>query len=159
MTANASSHWKKIGAEFLAIFAGVVLGLLANSWRQTRQDRVQESFALHEMVADLQADSAELAAVDQRARQWDSAGLWVARHRGVAVPGDSAVTAVGPLFHIYVYRPQRAAYVGLRDAAELGLVRDRALRRQVVDYFETQQAYVVRKANAALLKAIREDIR
>ena len=141
-TVSTSSHWKKIGAEFLAIFAGVVLGLLANSWRQAHEDRVQESFALQEMVADLQADSAELAAIDRRARQWDSAGLWVARHRGVAVPGDSAVKAVAPLFHTFVYRPQRAAYVGLRDAAELGLVRDRALRRQVVDYFETQQAYV-----------------
>lgn len=60
----------------------------------------------------------------------------------MAVPEDSAVKAVAPLFHIYVYRPQRAAYVGLRDAAELDLIRDRALRRQVVDYFETQQPYV-----------------
>jgi hypothetical protein len=30
-TVSTSSHWKKIGAEFLAIFAGVVLGLLADN--------------------------------------------------------------------------------------------------------------------------------
>jgi len=142
MTANMSSHWKRVVAEFLAIFAGVVLGLLADDWRGTRQDKERESFALEEILADLQGDSAELASVERRARLWDTAGLWVAKHRGVSLSPDSAVKAVRPLAFYTVYRPQRAAYVGLRDAAELDLIRDQVLRRQIVDYFETQQPYI-----------------
>ncbi len=138
---RAPSHWKRILAEFLAIFAGVVLGLLADDWREARQDRERESFALQEILADLKGDSAELASFDRQARDWNSAGLWVAKHRGVSVPADSVVNAIRPVYFTYVYRPQHAAYVGLRDAGELDLIRDRALRRQLVDYFETQQPY------------------
>lgn len=145
-----SIPWQRLTAEFLVIFAGVVLGLLADDWRQDREDRDRERIALAEILADLEQDSVTLAAMGRRAEAWNEAGLWVTRNQGASINPDSAVARIRPVFRFTVFRPQRAAFVGLRDSAELDLIRSRELRRLIVEYYESTQPYIEALATGAM---------
>ena len=173
MTVNASSHWKKIVAEFLAIFTGVVLGLLANNWRQTRQDRVQESFALQEIVSDLQADSAELDLIRNRALRRQVVDYFETQqpyvesvYQMVNESFSEAEVATRPYFRLRVPPDARS----LRDHTSFELLRPWAEASNDQEFTaaiiwlgvggatEVLRFQPVRKANAALLTAIREDL-
>lgn len=138
-----SIPWKRLTAEFLVIFAGVSLSLLADDWRQNRVERRQEQAILEEVRADLVGDSLRLAALAARLRSWDRAALWTIQHASLPIDSDSALSAIWPLFGLALYQPQRAGYLGARESGSLSLIRDPALRRQIVEYHERWQVLTV----------------
>ena len=142
--------WRRVLAEFIAIFAGVFMGLFADQWWQDRADRSREIGALQDMLAELQEDADDLERISQRAHAWSESGLWMVQHRGADLPPDSVWAALSPLFFRDSYDPRSAAYTSLRDAGQLALISDPALRRQVVEYFETGQAGAYRHYLRAL---------
>lgn len=45
-----------------------------------------------------------------------------------------------------LYQPVASAYVGLKQGGELALVRDQAMRREIVNYYEVRQPYMLQFA-------------
>lgn len=163
MSKIAGIPWQRALAEFIVIFAGITFSLLADDWRRSREDAQRERSALSEIVSDLLADSIALAPKLERVRAWDQTALWVQRSAGnTDLPADSVGLWIQPLFHIHSYQPVQSAYVGLRAAGDLDLVRNDQIRRLIVQYYEVRQPYMVQfnefgvSAYNALLDATRE---
>ena len=140
---NRRIHWPRVLAEFFAILAGVTLALLADDWREYRNDRVDEGLALEEIAADLEADSVHLALLFEKAQATDQSVLWLLRHLEEDLPEDSVMARYAPLHYFRSYAPVRSGYDGLMDSGRLPIIRDHSLRRQIVDYDEVEQPSTV----------------
>jgi hypothetical protein len=135
--------WKRVIAEFLAIFAGVTLSLFAEDWRQGREDRQREAEFLAEISQDLARDSTELGSLLAQMESWDAASLWVNRNaRQSSMPRDSVFRYLRRFGIISFYQPVRSGYVSIRDAGLLHLLNDGDVRRGIVDYYEVRQPYI-----------------
>lgn len=144
MSKIAGVPWQRAIAEFLIIFAGITISLLADDWRQSRFDARRERSALTEMLADLEADSAELAPKLRRLQAWDQAALWTQGNVGrTDLEEDSVVASILQLFLIHHYQPVRSTYEGLRAGGDLDLVRDDGVRRLMVQYYELNQSKMI----------------
>ena len=136
--------WARVTAEFLAIFAGVTLSLLADDWRSGREERGQEVALLSSLHSDLEAEKAELENLLSRMETWDSAGAFLHRRLGgPPVSPDSVDSRFRPVIFYNTYRPVSAAYVNLKEGGQLPLVRDSELRAQITGYYEVQQDYMI----------------
>lgn len=135
--------WGRVAAEFLAIFAGITLSLMADDWRQGREEARRESDFLAEIAEDLARDSAELTSLLLQMKSWDAASLWVNRNaERTAIPSDSIFQHLRRFGILSFYQPVRSGYLGLRDAGLLHLLSDPEVRRGIVDYYEVDQPYV-----------------
>jgi hypothetical protein len=126
--------------EFVVVLVGLTLALFFVDWREDRSD---ESVALQEILADLEADSVELAIQFRNSRRSEEAVLWVLRNRDSELPGDSIFTRTQILNYGTSYELVNAGYHGLRETGRLGIIRDWELRRQLVYYFEVTQPYMM----------------
>jgi hypothetical protein len=124
-------------AEFVAIFSGVLLGLLADDWRQLRQEDADAEEALQLILEDLTNDSIELASLRPPLARHVSWTSWLQEHWTREVP---AMDSVGLAFRAYGFAnsPQlrASAFSSLKDGDRLGLIRDGGLRAQIVEYYE-----------------------
>ncbi|MGD2123611.1 MAG: hypothetical protein PVJ76_17800 [Gemmatimonadota bacterium] len=134
--------WARAGAEFIAILAGVTVALLADDWRQYRNDREEEQVALQEIHNDLAADSVALNKMRQLAQAQTEAAFWAQENFERDLPADSALQGIEPLGFLELYQPPKSGYVGLRDSGRLALVLNGDLRRRIVTYYESTQTYI-----------------
>lgn len=135
--------WVRLVAEFLVIFVGITLSLLADDWRQSRRDLAAERRALGELLVDLDADSVSLEAVRSTMSVHDSAAMWLYQRigrSGLAV--DSLDLRLRQIHDMDLFRAQRASYVALMSTGGLGLIEDEALRNAIVRYYEDLQPEV-----------------
>lgn len=136
--------WLRLLAEFGVIFLGITLSLMADDWRQSRIDREAERHSLQEVLADLTADSANLDDLRRHMARHDRDAAWLYSRLGeVGVNADSAVVQIRSLHDAPRYQARSAAYVGIRSTGQLGLIRDDALRREIVEYYEEWQPYIL----------------
>jgi hypothetical protein len=132
--------WARIGAEFLAIFAGITLSLAADDWRQGRIERHMEREILQEMSADLQLDSAHLESVRERLAEFDRTAVWLLKNLGQEdLPPDTVIARFRGLFGYMTYQPVTSSYVALKDGGQMALISDHEVRRLIVDYYEVGQ--------------------
>lgn len=110
--------WGRVTAEFIAILAGVTIALLADDWRDSRNDRAEEKTALEEVMTDLEADSVDLATQGRMLRRTEEAALWLLRRTQDHPPPDSINRRVTRLFFYATYEPLSAGYTGLRDSGD-----------------------------------------
>ncbi len=137
--------WPRIVTEFLVIFLGVSLSLAGDNWRQQREDRIAERGSFLELLADLSADSIELSTMQRRMHGWDQSALVLAKiGAGLEETQDSVLLRhFVRLMMFDLYQPVSSAYIGLKQGGQLGLIQDPSLRRQVVDYYEVRQPYML----------------
>jgi len=134
--------WGRILAEFFVVLFGVTVALLADDWREFRNDRRQENIALQEVLADLRTDSTELATQLRNQRSDEAAALWALRHLEEDLPGDSVWGMVSDLYLYAAYEQVSSGYKGLRDSGRLSILHDPELKRQIVLYYEVTQPYL-----------------
>lgn len=135
--------WKRAIAEFIVIFAGVTLSLLADDWRQWREDRARESAFLVALEEDLLADSLNLARLSNAAQRTDTLSVWLQRRlEGPPLPADS-LGRVRWLFFGSINRSVNSTYAGLKAGGQMYLIEDDRLRALIVDYYESQQQYML----------------
>lgn len=134
--------WSRIVAEFFAIFAGITLSLLADDWRQGREDSAEERALLVSLVDDLRADSAELAGILDWAQRHSSGAVWLRLRldEGPAIPEDSLQIRLREVTFSSNYDPVTATYVALKEGGRMSVIRDGALRGDITDYYERDQA-------------------
>lgn len=130
-------------AEFGVIFLGVTLSFLADDWRQLRTDRMDERLALEELLADLDAEAADLSDLRAGSRDDAKATLWIRHALGAAgVSLDSLSINLGTIYNWYPYNAAAPTYAGLRFTGRLTLIRDDELRRDITKYYEERQPYI-----------------
>ncbi len=135
--------WIRLGAEFLVIFVGVTLSLIADDWRQSRRDLESERRALEELLVDLGADAESLEAVKSTMARHDSAAMWLYQRIGRSgLALDSLNLHLGQIHGLGLFLAQRASYVALMSTGQLGLIEDEALRKAIVRYYEDLQPEV-----------------
>ena len=87
MEASKSRRVGSLLREFLVIFAGVLIALVADDWRTDRDEREQGVQSLRVVEEDLRSDSVELADVFQLAQHHAAASRWLFEHWSVS--GDT----------------------------------------------------------------------
>jgi len=135
--------WRRPLFEFVAIFAGVSLGLLADDWRDHRNNLRDEVTALELIHADLVSDTSELSFALSPPRRHERAVYWlVHRWDDPSAPVDSIQAALRTFMFLNSYQFRNAAFTSLKEADRLSLIRNDTLRAQVVQYFEEVQVNV-----------------
>lgn len=135
--------WIRLLAEFAVIFLGVTLSLLADDWRQSRNDLEAERRALQGLLVDLEDDSAALAQLETQTVTHDRAAMWLYQRVGdPEVDADSVIQRLGATQDFGVFGLLRASYTGLLSTGQLGLIRDETLRREIITYYENLQPQV-----------------
>jgi hypothetical protein len=133
----------KLFVEFLIVFAGVTLSLLAEDWRDGRRVDATANQALRLILADLRSDSARLAVVLEPLPAQDQAAEWLTRHwTDQSTPVDSVESRLMAFLPAWPYQPQRTAFISLRDGAGMGVIGNDDLRQAIVRYFEETQVEV-----------------
>jgi hypothetical protein len=135
--AAKSIPWSRLGAEFVVIFLGITLSLIADDWRSQRELRAAEQMALEGFRADLQADSLSMADTNELYRAIDRSTVWIRRNLDdPAADPDTALMHMRQLGYQNPFRPQLNTWAGLRAAGQLEVIRDPALREGLVVYYE-----------------------
>jgi len=138
--------WRRFFAEFLVIFVGVSLSLLADDWRSTRMEAREEREAKALLLEDLTDDARQLQRVAQDLPAQDSAAAWLSAHwANPSLSGDSVELRLTALLPLERYRPLRAAFLSLQAGSGIGLIGESGLRRDLVRYFEATQTDVAER--------------
>lgn len=142
--------WARIGAEFVVIVLGVTVALLADEWRQSRQDRALEVDLLERLIEDVSWDLQELHLVDsssaEAARATSSllASIedplrYVDRNPSRARDMDSPSTDPGrdlwTSITILRFDHQRVTYDEMIATGNIGVLRNSDLRAEVSRYY------------------------
>ncbi len=136
-------NWKRLTAEFIVIFLGVTASFVAEDWREVRDDRRAELSALEQIHDELVADSIDLANVRPGLRRHRRSAAWIRSVESrLDVPRDSVAAALRTLAYHVQYQPRRATLQSLQATGGLGLVSDDMLRRDILRYYEEEQAKV-----------------
>jgi hypothetical protein len=136
-------NFGRLFSEFVVVFAGVALALLAEDWRDSRKTDAAAAEALRLILADLQSDSIQLAAVLEPLPAHDQAAEWLTRHwSDSGTPSDSIEPRLQSFIPAWQYQPQRTAFISLRDGAGIGIISSNELRQSLVRYFEQTQVEV-----------------
>ena len=131
--------------EFLAIFLGVTLSLMADDWRSSREDRDQEATILSALVSNFSMQS-----IRNLNGYGTGCGSGISRGR-VSMQADRLRTpcrSVDEYFRpMFFYRTDTdlspTAYVNLREGGRLPLIDDAELRSAITAYYEIEQDYMI----------------
>jgi len=136
---SRSAAFKRYVGEFLVVFLGVWLSLLAQQWRQGREDQNAAQLALQGIVEDLQVDLDYMKGNLTRARLAFEAADWLVSRRAGPSPSEDSVslalTEIGPCSF-----PQWniSQYSALKSSGDLNLIPDRGLRSSIAEYYESR---------------------
>jgi hypothetical protein len=129
-----SQDWFAVAIEIVVLVLGIVLGLQATNWADTRRERAEEHDSLERLLADGGANRAELrrAADADRLAAAQILSISQALEDSAAMPDPGALSDrlcrwfVHPEIHL-----QRATYAELVSSGRLLLIRDQSLRAQL----------------------------
>jgi hypothetical protein len=132
--------WQRIFAEFVAITAGVFLGLLADDYRGYRAERATEREYVDLFEQDLDRDLESLKVTRGWLENHANGALTIRRAVGHAdIHSDSFDRALSVMFFTNTYDWRRSTFVSLRDGAGLHVIEDPSLRSTLTDYYEVSQ--------------------
>lgn len=133
--------WTAIAIDFVIVVLGVFIGLQVDNWNDARREAKRGDQYLVRIGADLAADIAEM---DHRIAFWREVithgqGAIHYAESGELV-SDSAwktVLAFYQASQLYPYVPRDTTYQEMRNAGELGLIRDSSLPSALAYYYIT----------------------
>ena len=129
---RAKRHdWFAVAIDFLIVVFGIFIGLQANIWVQSRQDRAIEQRYLERLLADADESAVALReAVELNGKRAAIlASLDSALRNGTAVPDHAALSDVLCRWFVQpAVEVRRGTYDELVSSGRLSLIRDEALR-------------------------------
>ena len=132
--------WSRIGVELIAISVAVYLGLLADNYRESRQESIREAEYLALFANDLDSDLAALDYTRSGIENLANAAQLIHRAAGGADVAVSEIEwAFAQLFMTWTYEQQRPTYLALRSGVGLHIITDHELRSALTNYYETDQ--------------------
>jgi len=135
-----AQNWSAVILDFFIVVIGVFVGIQVDNWNQGRinQNKSYENLIL--MSKDLARDVEVLSELrDGIGRHAESAQLIVNSIGGSNTEAIELEKAFTQLYLTYAYTPQQPTYLGLRNGAQLDLVRDATLRSSIIEYYEVRQ--------------------
>lgn len=134
------SRFLRLLGEGVAIFVGVLLALIAEDWRETRNDREEARESLRVVLADLRQDSVEYAVSKRHWRRHSAAASWLVRNWDRADNDiDSLQTTLYQFSTGTSLELSRGGYEGLQRANGLRHIEDDSLRNGMLRYYEVSQ--------------------
>ena len=141
MATGSRERWVRGFGEIVIIFLGVTLGLLAEDWRQGREDESVAVAILVQLAGDLRTDSVQTVRLRTSADLGHRRGLELLKALARSdPPADSVLIGALGLIPGPVYRPAATAYANLKEGGHLALVPDTALRSAISRYYEQDQS-------------------
>ena len=135
-----TQNWSAVILDFLIVVIGVFVGIQVDNWNQGRIDQNKSYENLILMSRDLARDVEVLSEFrDSIGRHAESAQLIVNSIGGSNTEAIELEKAFTQLYLTYAYTPQQPTYLGLRNGAQLDLVRDTNLRSSIIEYYEVRQ--------------------
>ena len=137
-------RWGHVLVEFVMLVVGILLALAVNNWvEEQREARIERQY-LERLVRDFDADLgviAEFAGFEKLQRE-DGVMAW----RALADPAsmtdrDAVAAALSHLSTRRTLRLNRAAYTDLTSTGNLRLIRNDALRDQIVGLYEANDRF------------------
>jgi len=131
--------WRYAIGELVIVVAGVLIALGADQWVRGRADLTLERRYLNDLVVDLRSDTAQLSAAIALAESRAALGHAVLR----AAAGDTVLTAAQLVVSLerqfYFAYPaySRTTITDLMSTGNLRLIRDRTVKRQLSEYYQT----------------------
>ena len=134
-----SSSWRRLAREFVVIAAGALAALAGQAWWQNRQDRERERDYLRHLLADTRENAQH---IDRLVADDSSSELTVRRvatfiyDSAPPPPRDTIASWFldGGFFSSSAFYPLTDTYTALLATGDLRLLRDEALRRELVAY-------------------------
>ena len=143
MTSNERHYNWRLLAEFVVIFAGIVFGLLADDWRQERNEAKEGVAALRLLQTDLVADSAEVASRLWHARKDSNVtSLLIGAWDDLEASSEYLEKAIYWYYVTTYYQPFNSTFESLKAGYNLRLIEDKELRAGIIEYFQNRQVYL-----------------
>ena len=137
-------RWGHVLVEFVMLVVGILLALAVNNWVEERRDARIERQYLERLVRDFDADLemiAEFAGFETLQRE-DGVMAWRALSDPASITDrDAVATALSHLSARRTLRLNRAAYTDLTSTGNLRLIRNGALRDQIVGLYEANDRF------------------
>jgi hypothetical protein len=122
------------------MFAGVLLALVADDWRETRSEREEARESLGVVLSDLRADSLEFAELGAVSRHWTERASWLIHSWDrVDQSVDSVELALFSFSEGGSLQVSRAGFDGLQSANRIRLLESDSLRDQLLEYYQVDQ--------------------
>ena len=140
MTNSTRSWVVRLLGEAVAIFAGVVVALAADDWRETQGARQEAHESLQLVVVDLRADSTQFAGFQRTLERHAAAAAWLIEgwdrqdHSADSVAAAFTEFITGGLLNF-----NRSAFEGLRDTNRLRLIKNEEVRFGITRYYQRTQ--------------------
>jgi len=149
---ESSTRVRRGVAEFVLIAVGVFVGLAADEWRQTRNDREEEGQYVRRLLVDLADDSSAHDALESRSVAKIPALLRLAATERLSDPDLAAQAAVDLTdatlsFTWSAFPLRRNTFNELVSTGRLSLIQDPELRESIAAYYSLAENYA-----AALLR-------
>jgi len=131
--------WRYAISELVIVIAGVMIALAADGWARGRADRALERQYLDDLAVDLRSDTVQVRAAMTLADSRAALGHAVLR----AMDGDTVLTppqlvvALERQFYFAFPAYSRTTISDLSSTGNLRLLRDRGLKRQLSEYYQT----------------------
>jgi hypothetical protein len=136
-TAVASVGWQKLLRELIVTFIGVLMALAVSALWSERQDRSKERTALAQLLATTREnerliaqaiyEDSSTAVIDATMRRDFAAPV-------ATLPNDSVAVWLAWSAYMSAFEPLTGAYNALTQSGDINLIRDAALRGEIVTY-------------------------
>jgi hypothetical protein len=124
--------------ELVVVFFGVWLGLLAEDYRESRQELMAEQVSLARLVHDLEFDRQDMTGNLQRASDGRAAAAWLLeRTDATAVDRDSLAHYLHRLQYVSILIANTSEYTALKSAGRINIIRDTDLRQRLTQLYES----------------------
>lgn len=141
MKEGARSRIGRLATESVVIFASVVLALLADDWRENRNERAEEVRALESIARDLEGEARGLLVYREQLAEEEAAAARFIELASSGGPVDSLVAWAPRALLPFQYTAAHPTYEGLLRGGDLGLIRDAELRDRIVAFHSGRLAY------------------
>ena len=137
----SEQHWTAVFLDFVIVVAGVFLGIQAANWNESRKERVEERRYYAQILDDLRSDQRSLRYAQQRADTFNLAAEDTLRAMRTGLPQHVTPGHFAVQIHyagfLYIPRSSRRTYDELISAGKLGVLRNRAAKAAIADYYES----------------------
>ena len=133
----------RLVAEFAIIVFGVLVALQLEGWRDALRDREKEGEQLEALRADFEANARGLDETIALQRRSVEAHEELLHRFGPdidPISPDSLATIYGYGTTWYAFEPVTGAYDALLNSGDIGLIRDRSLRRDLAQFYGIVEA-------------------
>lgn len=139
-----AQNWTAVTLEFVIVLLGVVIGFQVTAWNEARQDRDLEQSYYHQLLLDLEADTATarrgVAAADAGDRHAETLLALIETGASAGTADPDLIRAVLVASYAYLPRATRGTYDELISTGHLRLIRDEGLKREMSRYYERMES-------------------